>query len=98
MKIIFAAFLILLSGCVTHNSKLVDELESWNGKSETWVIKRLGPALSQNQLRQPIPDIGEFQGVQQRILKECPEYSGEVRRMSWKKEDVIFLVFLINHE
>jgi len=98
MKHVIIAFLLIVAGCATHSDKLVEELESWNGNREAWVVRKLGPAESQYQLRQPIPDIGEFQGVQERIRNEYPGYLGEVRRMSWKKENENVLVFLVNHK
>jgi hypothetical protein len=98
MRHAIIAFLLVVVGCATHNDKLVDELESWNGKSEAWVTRKLGSTQSQSQLRQPIPDIGEFQGVQERIKNDYLGYSGEVRWMSWKKKDENVSVFLVNHE
>ena len=96
MKTVVLLVVLALSGCASRIEWPVDELERWNGKSEAWVIQTLGSPLSREQINQPIQDIGQFQGVQKRIEKEYPGYSGQVRRMNWKKRHDNYLVLLID--
>ena len=95
MKIFLPLTLLLLAGCASKLEWPVDELEAWNGKSERWIMRKLGAPDEENVVPQPIPDIGHFQGVQRRLEKEYPGYSGEVRRLSWKKKDENFLAFVV---
>jgi len=95
MKLLLLATLLLLAACASELEWPVDELEAWNGKSEHWVTRQLGPPDEENVVPQPIPDIGHFQGIQRRLEKEYPGYHREVRRLGWKKKDENFLAFMV---
>ena len=67
----------------------------WRGKDDAWIKKQLGDAMWEHAIEQPVPDIGVFQGVQARLEKEYPQYTGAIRSQIWKKGPRSFQVFCV---
>ena len=97
MKSLLLVLVLALVGCAgpKYIEWPVDELEAWNGQSESWVERKLGKPEQSRELAQPVPDIGHLQAVQKRVTEHYPEYRGVVRQLSWKKSEDNFLVLLV---
>lgn len=74
---------------------VVTEPAGWRGRDEAWIEKQLGLPQWRHAIRQPVPDIGVFEGVQSRLEKAYPGYSKEIRSLIWKKGPRSFQVFLV---
>ena len=73
----------------------VTEPASWRGKNEIWIQKNLGDAMWEHSIKLPVPDFGVFQGVQEKLEKEYPKYTGAMRSLIWRKGPRSYQVFMI---
>ena len=90
-----AFLLIILAGCVTPQ-KSVDELESWDRKTEAWLIDKLGKPKLEESESANVPDLGTGQGVADKIQKLQPGYTNGVRHFQWYSSPWYYDAYLVN--
>ena len=83
-------FCVLLVGC-----KAVDELDSWDGMTRSWVTAKLGNPDSQDMMNPDVPDFGTGQTVASKIQKTSPGYQGQVEHLQWRQKRYNYDVYLI---
>jgi hypothetical protein len=71
----------------------VAEIDKWAGKDEQWLMRELGDPQWQHTIDLPVPHIGVFQSVQDKIESKYAGYRGRVRSMVWQKGPARFRRF-----
>ena len=75
--------LVVLVGAFLAGCASVNELTTWDGRTEHWLLGRLGKPDLEEGIGANVPDIGTGQTVAVKIQERFPGYTYTVRHMQW---------------